>query len=172
MRSLQLVSHMTDSEIKEKLSKNREDLTYSRWQIIYLIQVGKMSSAEVLAPIVNLSVHSIYKIVEKYNLEGAPSISYKPKGGRRKAYLSVEEEKELFVSLEDKASKGQIKTAGDIRLIVEKRIGHTISDDYLWDLFKRNGWKKKMPRSHYPKRSLEDQLEFKKNSPKIWSPPL
>lgn len=172
MRSLQLVSHLTDSEIKEKLSKNRKDLTYSRWQIIYLIQVGKMSSAEVLAPIVNLSVHSIYKIVEKYNLEGASSISYKPKGGRRKAYLSVEEEKELFVSLEDKASKGQIKTAGDIRLIVEKRIGHTISDDYLWDLFKRNGWKKKMPRPHHPKRSLEDQLEFKKNSPKIWSPPL
>lgn len=172
MRSLQLVSHLTDFEIKEKLSKNRKDLTYSRWQIIYLIQVGKMSSAEVLAPIVNLSVHSIYKIVEKYNLEGASSISYKPKGGRRKAYLSVEEEKELFVSLEDKASKGQIKTAGDIRLIVEKRIGHTISDDYLWDLFKRNGWKKKMPRPHHPKRSLEDQLEFKKNSPKIWSPPL
>ena len=172
MRSLQLVSHLTDTEIKEKLSQNREDLTNSRWQIIYLIQVGKMTSAEVLAPIVDLSVHSIYKIVEKYNLDGPSSIFYKPKGGRRKAYLTLEEEKELFVSLEDKASKGQIKAAGDIRLIVEKKVGHTISDDYLWDLFQRNGWKKKMPRPHHPKRSLEDQLEFKKNSPRIWSPPL
>jgi hypothetical protein len=45
----------------------------------------------------------------------------------------------LFISLEDKASKGQIKSAGDIRLIVEKKIEHTISDDYLWDLFQRNG---------------------------------
>lgn len=172
MRSLQLVSHLTDIEIKEKLSQNREELTYSRWQIIYLIQIGKVSSAEVLAPLVDLSVHSIYKIVEKYNIEGPSSIFYKPKGGRRKAYLSLEEEKELFISLEDKASKGQIKAAGDIRLIVEKKVGHTISDDYLWDLFQRNGWKKKMPRPHHPKRSLEDQLEFKKNSPRIWSPLL
>ena len=78
----------------------------------------------------------------------------------------------MFISLEDKASKGQIKSAGDIRLIVEKKVEHTISDDYLWDLFQRNGWKKKMPQPHHPKRSLEDQLEFKKNSPKIWSPPL
>ena len=172
MRSLQLVSHLTDLEIIEKLSQNREDLTYSRWQIIYLIQVGKMSSAEVLAPIVNLSVHSIYKIVEKYSLAGPSSIFYKPKGGRRKAFLSLEEEKELFISLEDKASKGQIKAAVDIRLIVEKKVGHIVSDDYLWDLFQRNGWKKKMPRPHHPKRSLEDQLEFKKNSPRIWSSPL
>ena len=170
MRSLQVVSHLTDSEVKERLSKNREDLSYSRWQIIYLIQVGNMRAAELLAPIVNLSVHSIYKIVEKYNLEGEASVICKPKGGRRKAYLSLDEEKELFVSLEDKASKGQIKTAGDIRLIVEKKVGHVISDDYLWDLFQRNGWKKKMPRPHHPKRSLEEQLEFKKNSPRIWSP--
>ena len=170
MRSLQVVSHLTDSEVKERLSKNREDLSYSRWQIIYLIQVGNMRAAELLAPIVNLSVHSIYKIVEKYNLEGEASVICKAKGGRRKAYLSLDEEKELFVSLEDKASKGQIKTAGDIRLIVEKKVGHVISDDYLWDLFQRNGWKKKMPRPHHPKRSLEEQLEFKKNSPRIWSP--
>jgi transposase len=172
MRLLQLVPHLSDSEIKERLSKNRETLAHSRWQIIYLIQVGKVTSAELVAPIVNLSVHSIYKIVEKYNLVGESSIVYKPKGGRRKAYLSLEEEKELFISLEDKASKGQIKTAGDIRLIVEKKVGRVISDDFLWDLFQRNGWKKKMPRPHHPKRSLEEQLEFKKNSPKVWSPLL
>ena len=141
-------------------------------QIINLIQIGKLSSAEVLAPLIVLSVHSIYKIVEKYNIEGVSPIFYKPKSGRRKAYLTLEQEKELFISLEDKASKGKIIAADDIRLIVEKKVGHTISDDYLWDLFQRNGWKKKMPRPHHPKRSLEDQLEFKKNSPRIWSPPL
>ena len=119
--SLQLVSHLTDAEIKEKLSQNQEDITCSRWQIIYLIQVSKVNLAEVLAGIVNLSVNSIYKIVEKYNLEDPSSISYKQKAGRRKAYLSLDEEKELFISIEDKASKGQIKTAGNIPHIVRKR---------------------------------------------------
>ena len=37
MRLLQLVSHLTDSEIMEKLLQNQKDLTCSRWQIIYLI---------------------------------------------------------------------------------------------------------------------------------------
>lgn len=171
MRSLQLVPHLTNSEIKGNLTQSRTSLTYSRWQIIYLIQVGNVHSAELLAPLVNLSVHSIYKIVERYNLDGISSINYKPKGGRRKALLSIEEEKELFLSLEDKASKGLIKTANDIRTVVEQKTGKPVSDDYLWDLLQRNGWKKKMPRPHHPKRSIEGQLEFKKNFPKIWSPP-
>lgn len=85
MKTLRLVSHLTDLEINENLSKNRKELTYSRWQVIYLIQIGKMTSAEVLAPIVDLSVHSIYKIVAKYNREGVASIIYKPKGGRLNA---------------------------------------------------------------------------------------
>lgn len=171
MRSLQLVPHLNNSEIKDQLFQSRGSLTHSRWQIIYLIQVGNMHSAELVAPLVNLSVHSIYKIVERYNRDGLSSISYTPKGGRRRALLSVEEEKELFLSLEDKAARGLIKTANDIRSVVEQKTGKPVSDDYLWDMLQRNGWKKKMPRPHHPKRSLEDQLEFKKNSPKTWSPP-
>lgn len=170
MRSLQLLSHLTSSEIKEKLSQSRESLTHSRWQIIYLIQVGNIHSAELLAPLVNLSVHSIYKIVERYNLNGSTAVSYRPKGGRRKSLLSIEEERKLFLSLEDKASRGLIKTANDIRSMVEQKTGKPVSDDYLWDLLQRNGWKKKMSGPHHPKRSRGDQLEFKKNSPQIWSP--
>ncbi|MEJ0101233.1 MAG: winged helix-turn-helix domain-containing protein [Bacteroidota bacterium] len=64
-----------------------------------------------------------------------------------------------------------IKTANDIRLAVERKAGKPVSDDYLWDLLHRNGWKKKMPRPHHPKRSIEQQADFKKNSPKSWNPP-
>jgi transposase len=73
-------------------------------------------------------------------------------------------------AIESKASKGLIKTANDMRAIVEQKVGKAVSDDYLWDLFNRHGWKKKMPRPHHPKRSLSDQQEFKKNSPTRWQP--
>jgi transposase len=109
--------------------------------------------------------------VEHYNLDGAAALIYKYKGGRRRALLNINEEADLFVSLESLASKGLIKTANDIRNVVEQRIGKTVSDDYLWDLLHRNGWKKKMPRPYHPKRSIEDQAAFKKNFPKTWSPP-
>jgi transposase len=171
MRRLQVSGHLTNAEVQARLSKSRDTSSHNRWQIIYLIQVGNIQSAELLAPVVNLSVHSIYKIVEKYSHTGADALVYKDKGGRRRSLLSLAEEAALFTSLESLASKGLIKTANDIRIVVERKAGKSVSDDYLWDLLHRNGWKKKMPRPHHPKRSKEEQAEFKKNSPTGWSPP-
>lgn len=171
MRSLQIAGHLTNSEVQLRLSQSRDTPAHNRWQIIYLIQVGNIHAAELLAPLVNLSVHSIYKIVENYNRTGPGALVYKVKGGRRRSLLSLSEEAALFSSLESLASKGLIKTANDIRVVVERKAGKPVSDDYLWDLLHRNGWKKKMPRPHHPKRSVEDQADFKKNSPASWSPP-
>jgi len=171
MRSLQVLDHLENTEVQRNLMESRGTINHSRWQIIYLIQIGNIHSADLLAPLVNLSVHSIYKIVEHYNRSGIGALVCKPKGGRKRALLSLEEEASLFMSLESLASKGLIKTASNIRDVVEKKIGKPVSDDYLWDLLHRNGWKKKMPRPHHPKRSLEQQAEFKKNSPKSWKPP-
>jgi transposase len=170
MRSLKVVNHLAAAEVKSRLSSSRGTASHNRWQIIYLIQIGNIHSAELLAPLVNLTVHSIYKIVERYNLEGVNALVYKPKGGRKRSLLSLEEEALLFISLETLASKGLIKTANDIRAVVEQKVGKQVSDDYLWDLLHRNGWKKKMPRPHHPKRSIEQQAEYKKNSPKNWMP--
>lgn len=170
MRLLQVADHLTNAVVQTKLSDSRNTSSHSRWQIIYLIQVGNLHSAELIAPLVNLSVHSIYKIVERYNLEGTVALTYKQKGGRRRFLLTTEQETALFISLENLASKGLIKTANDIRKVIEEKVGKVVSDDYLWDLLHRNGWKKKMPRPHHPKRSLEEQADFKKNFPKSWSP--
>lgn len=45
-----------------------------------------------------------------------------------------------------------------------------MSDDYIWDLFKRHNWKKKMPRPEHPKKNKMAQEEFKENSLKYWQP--
>jgi transposase len=170
MRTLQLVNHLTDAQLKEKLSATAGKPEFSRWQILYLIQVGKLRSATIISPLVNLSKPSIYKIVEQYNRSGVHGIKYTSRGGRRRSLLSVEEEAQLLNAIEQKAAKGLIKTANDIRAMVEAKVGRSVSDDYLWDLLNRNGWKKKMPRPHHPKRNVLEQLEFKKNSLTVWLP--
>jgi transposase len=170
MRSLELTKHVEDSYLVNKLNDNRNELTYSRWQLLYLIQVGKINNASLLVPITNLSTSSIYKIVESYNKEGVETIQCKKRGGRRNAYLTINEEKTIFLSIKSSANSGKVKTANDIRKIVEDKLGKKVSDDYLWDLFNRNGWKKKVPRPYHPKRDLKAQEEFKKNSPKVWMP--
>lgn len=171
MRSLQLAAHLSNTAIQTQLVGSRGTADHNRWQIIYLIQIGGQHRAEVIAPLVNLSVHSIYKIVERYNRDGAASVACRAKGGRKRSLLSIKEEEALFRSMEQMAARGLIKTANDIRNVVERKVGRSVSDDYLWDLLNRHGWKKKMPRPHHPKRTVAEQAEFKKNFPKIWTPP-
>lgn len=170
MRTLQLVGHLTDVQLKEQLSVFSGKPEFSRWQILYMIQVGKINSAAVISPLVNLSKPSIYKIVEEYNKSGVQGVRYTKRGGRRRFLLSIAEEEEVLKSIEEKAAKGLVKTANDIRAIVETKAGKVVSDDYLWDMLNRNGWKKKMPRPHHPKRKVAEQQEFKKNSPTVWQP--
>lgn len=159
---MQLVGHLTDIQLKEKLSSTTGKPEFSRWQILYMVQVGKIHSAAVISPLVNLSKPSIYKIVEQYNKSGVQGVRYTKRGGRRHSLLSIAEEEEVLRSIEQKAIKGLVKTANDIRDIVEAKTGKAVSDDYLWDILNRNGWKKKMPRPHHPKRNTTEQQEFKK----------
>jgi transposase len=84
--------------------------------------------------------------------------------------MTVAEEKKLMKGLEDKALKGQILSFRNIKKIVEAAAGKEVSDDYLWDLFKRNGWTKHSPRPHHPNKDASKQEEFKKNSKTIWLP--
>jgi transposase len=170
MRTLQLAGHLSDEQLINRLSSSRNTTVFSRWQILYLIQVGNIHSAGLISPLVGLSSPSIYKIVEGYNKNGPSSIVCRPRGGRRRALLSVAEEQELLVKVEQDAAKGLVKTAADIRKLVESKVGKPVSDDFLWDLLRRNDWKKKVPRPHHPKRDIAAQAEFKKNSPKTWMP--
>lgn len=170
MRTLELVNHLTDAQLKERLSTSSGKPEFSRWQILYMVQIAGIHSASVISPLVNLSLSSVYKIVEQYNKLGVNGVKYTPRGGRRRSLLSLSEESELLSNIEQRAAKGLVKTANDIRALVESKVGKAVSDDYLWDLLNRNGWKKKMPRPHHPKRNIAQQQEFKKNSPTVWQP--
>src|ERR1700688_3320060 len=134
MRILQLQDHLNNEQLKEKLLLSRGSSAHSRWQILYLIQIGKQYSAEVIAPLVGLSHHSVYKIVEAYNKQGVASVICKPRGGRTHSLRDAQTEAALFKSIEHKAGLGLVKTANDMRAIVEKKVGNPVSDDYLWDL--------------------------------------
>ncbi|MCC7050896.1 MAG: winged helix-turn-helix domain-containing protein [Bacteroidia bacterium] len=84
--------------------------------------------------------------------------------------MSFEDEQIMMDKLKTKAANGEILVAKHIRKIIEKRVGKDVSYDYIWDLFKRHNWKKKMPRSEHPKKDKAAQEDFKKNSLKYWHP--
>ena len=105
--------------------------------------------------------------VRLYNQYGSDYLVNLQWGGRREArsLLSFEQEEQLLEKVAKKYLNGEILTAKAIRTEVELAVIRSVSDNYLWDLFKRHGWKKKAPPPKHPSQSLKAQEEFKKNSP-------
>ena len=139
---------------------------FKRWQCLYMVAAYNVD-ASFLADITQQSVHTVYKLVQSFKAYGVEGVGLKQKGGRLRALLSIEEERAMMRSLGDKADKGLILQAKDIKKHIERRVGKSVSDDYLWDLFKRNGWIKQSSKPHKDKAAQDDS---KKNSKTTWMP--
>ena len=169
MRTLQLKNPIEDSFIKKQMKYAKSIADYKRWQVLYFVSSFDVD-ADYLSDITGYSKSNIYAIVQQYNQADKPDISVQKRGGRRRSLLSIDQEKLFMKGLEQKALAGQILSYLDIKKLVEKEIGKVVSDDFIWDLFKRNGWTKHSPRPHHPKRNVDAQEEFKKNSRSVWLP--
>jgi transposase len=147
---------------------------FQYWQIIYSVQSNPGKKAEEYGNLLGMSTAKIYRITTLYNKHGEGFDKQLQWGGRReeRSLLTNEQEISLMKGLEKQAREGKVITMNDIKGIVERKVAHAVSDDYLWDLFKRHDWKKKAPRPQHPKKDEAKQQEFKKNSPSYWKPPL
>jgi len=173
MRILQLNPHLTTAELSGKLAACNNNHQRSYWQILLSVSFNPNKKAEEYAAFLGVTKSKVYKVVELYNKEGASFTDNLKWGGRRSAtsHMSFEDEEKMMRDLKTKAKDGKVLVAKHIRKIVETKVGKAVSDDYIWDLFKRHNWKKKMPRPEHPKKNKEKQEEFKKNSLKYWQPP-
>lgn len=144
----------------------------SYWQILLSVSFNPNKKAEEYASFLGVTKSKIYKVVELYNKEGSGFTENIKWGGRRSAtsHMSFEDEEKMMNELKIQANEGKVTVAKHIRKVVEAKVGKSVSDDYIWDLFKRHNWKKKMPRPEHPKKTKSAQEAFKKNSPKSWQP--
>jgi transposase len=172
MRILKIKPHLTEVELRKEMNSQKSVRDFKDWQIIHSVQVNPGKKASEISDILCVKPENIYKKVQKYNKLGPSWKTGVKRGGRREArcLMTLEEEKEFLKGIEDDALAGQIITYQQVRLKLEKKLERTVSDDYIWDMFKRHGWTKKVPRQSHPQADRAAQEEFKKNSRKIWLP--
>ena len=151
MRTLKLTAHLSGEQLKERMQQSRHQRDVPPLAVSVFNHHLQVTAAD-LSDFSGLSASAVYLLIEGYNLHGPDSVEYKPKGGRHHAYLSVEREEKLLQGLSEKAARGEILTVTDIREDVERELGFSVSDDYLWGLFKRHHWKKKAPRPQHVKK--------------------
>ena len=149
----------------DRMNSTKDKKEFVKLQTIYLYVIEKRPAFEV-AKIVNKRVGRIYQIAHRYKKMGLDGLINKPRGGRKWAYMSLDEERKLLESLTGKANKGLVVISKIVKNDAEEKLGHPVSADYAEDLLNRHGWRKIMPKPKHPKSSVEEHEEFKKKCPK------
>jgi transposase len=169
MRSIHLEAHLSTEELERHARQAQTRGAFQRFQALYLIQAQHLS-APAVAKALQVSTAAIHQWVHLYNHGGVEGIALKGRGGRRRAYLTLEEEAALLEDLRFRAGEGLLITAKAVREQAHRRLGHPVSEDYAYDVLHRHGWRKIAPRPAHPESDPEKQEAFKKSFP-TWSRP-
>ena len=145
----------------ERMNATKDKSEYRRIRGVYLYTVEKMSGP-IIAKALGCVEDTVYRWVACYKAVGIDGLIAKPRGGRRWAYMTLEEEKALLNQITPEANKGLVVVSFIVRKAVEEKLCHSVSPDYAEDLLNRHGWRKVTPRTKHPKSSKEEQEEFKK----------
>jgi len=157
---------LTSQQFKKYLNNAQDKLEYKRIEAVRLFVIQKKHADEI-STIVNSPPGTIYNWTHLYNRHGIEGLLSKKKGGRRRETMSVEKEQSFLRQLVNDAAVGIIVTAVKIRLKLKNIISKTISRSCVYDILKRNKWRKIAPRPQNPKSSKDIREEFKNEFPKL-----
>ena len=161
-RVTRAAAHLSSEEVKQRLKTDPRPWCRQRWLIIYnaLIEPRK---AEEIARHCGVSKATVHEVISTYNRLGIAAVETAGKGGRRREYLTLEEEEQFLAPFFARAESGAIATVAQIQAAFEEQVGHEVDDSTIYRLLNRHGWRKLMPRPRHPQANLQAQEQFKKN---------
>jgi transposase len=154
-----VVEHLSPEAVKEKIKETVGFWRVQKWLVILNGLVDPRSAADI-ALHTGLAVQTVHNLVAAYNRLGPQVLDTPGKGGRRRSYLSQEEEREFLAPFLERALTGQIATAGEIKLALETRLKHGVDKSTVYRILKRQGWRKIAPRPAHVESNRQQQEEF------------
>ena len=91
-------------------------------------------------------------------------------GGRRRAWLTLEEEVAVLKPWAAKAKEAGRLVLSPIRAALAERVGSPVKASVAWRWLARHGWRKVAPDTRQPKNDPKVMAAWKKNSRKCWQP--
>lgn len=154
-------------EVRRLMNAANTKDEFRRYQALYLRLSHQIPTPDI-AQITGLSVSHIHKIHSLCFRNGISALLSKPKGGRRRSYLTEEEEKVLLSDIEKKAIKGGVVEIGKVHKLFEEKVGGKVAKNTAYRLLHRHGWRKIAPRPYHPKQKADAIDTFKKTG-RLWS---
>ena len=122
-----------------RTARGREE--YQKRLAIWMTVKGPFPAHRVASLLV-VSKQAVWLWVGQYNREGPDGLERPGRGGRRWAYLSLDQEKALLESLQTRAKRGKAPRAREVQEEISTITGINVSISYVYRLFKRIGWQK------------------------------
>jgi transposase len=91
-------------------------------------------------------------------------------GGRRRASMNIEEEREFLAPWAKQADEGGLLVVSPLRAALAQELGHAVAASVVYRMLARHGWRKVAPDTRHPKSDPLAQEAWKKNFPKRWRP--
>ena len=155
--------HFPVEEVKQRMNRDPRFWVRQHWWIIYNALIAPRK-AEEIAKHTGVSVPTVRRVISGYNRLGLAALETEGSGGRRQAYVTVEQERKLLAPFLARAERGEIATAGEIKQVFEAQVGHEVDESTIYRLLHRHRWRKLVPRPRHPKANAEEQAAFKKTS--------
>ena len=152
--------------IKAKEAETKDKKVSRRLRALMLWYEGK--SLKEIGAILNVHPMSVNQMCRRYREQGLEEYARK-KHESHYRLLSKEQESEVLEQF--KGQEGKQITAKEIKAALDEACGRETGHMYVYNVLKRHGWKKKMPRSRHPKAANEEACEAsKKLKPAYWMP--
>ena len=154
-----------DGVLEMVLKYQRTVKDFHEWrqlEAIWLREKLGLSGPEV-AVALNYRVQTVHWIWHRWRRDGEAMLQKRHRpGGRRHAYLTVEEEGALLASLAPEAGRGCMLDVVKVKEILEQRLGRPVASSTVYRLLHRHGWRKIAPRPRHPKTDPARQERVKK----------
>ena len=129
--------HLSEEEVKERMSNDPHPLYRKRWLIIYNALIDPREAKDI-ARHTGVSVATVHKVISTYNRLGVAAVETPGKGGRHHEYMTLEEERDLLTPFFELAKKGELTTIAHIKEVFEKRVGHQVDETTIYRLLERH----------------------------------
>ena len=152
--------------IKAKEAGTKDKKISRRLRALMLWHEGK--SLKEIGAILNVHPMSVNQMCRRYREQGLEEYA---RNKHESHYRLLSKEQEKAVLEQFKGQEGKQITAKEIKAALDEAYGKETGHMYVYNVLKRHGWKKKMPRSRHPKAANEEACEAsKKLNPPCWTP--
>ena len=139
----------------------RNDRESRRIQVILLLARHQWNY-EQISEATGYAPTTVRDIQTRFFRDGESSLMSRKVPKERNQYLKREQEKAFLDRFTQSALEGELVRVIDIRESFEKMVGKKVATSTIYELLKRNGWRKITPRPKHPKSDAHERERFKK----------